>query len=176
MGSHGPGSPRDMDFAVCSCRPEGTSCGARCWRSPFTLIFPMDSRLWLPPWASWCAGRQVRAQTIRALPSPGLPQPSRPRSSPQQSARALSPCPQTHSVPAEGRPSLKSSEPPKSATRRGPEYGRWTAWAAPGRRRVAQVRPDGGWGACQRPWGRQRRLSWAAARLRSCFSCSSCNK
>jgi hypothetical protein len=53
---------------------------------------------------------------------------------------------------------------------RGPEYGRWTAWAAPGRRRAALARPGGGWGACQRPWGRQRRLSWAAARLRPCFS------
>jgi hypothetical protein len=50
------------------------------------------------------------------------------------------------------------------------------AVAAPGRRRVARARPGGGLGACQRPWGRQRRSSRAVARLRSCFLCSSCDK
>jgi hypothetical protein len=53
--------------------------------------------------------------------------------------------------------------------RRGPEYSRWAAWAAPGRRRAARPRSGGGLGACRGRWGRQRRLLGAAMRFRSRF-------
>jgi hypothetical protein len=38
LGANGACAPRDVDSAVCSCRLEVTSCGARRWRSPFTPI------------------------------------------------------------------------------------------------------------------------------------------
>jgi len=50
-----------------------------------------------------------------------------------------------------------------------PEYGRWAAWAAPGRRRAAWARPGGGLGACRGPWAQQRLLLGAAVRFRSRF-------
>jgi hypothetical protein len=90
------------------------SCGARRRRSPLTALFPMEFCIWLPPWASWCAGRQVRAQTIRALPSPGQPQRPQPPRCPDDIVPAdisIAPSPQ---VSSSGHRSLEVSELPKS--------------------------------------------------------------